>query len=74
MTCSVCRHGFCWVCMGDWATHDGSYYTCNKFKADEESTDVQSVKFELDRYAWLMFEPVYSLAVYLMSMCFYGRN
>ena len=54
MTCSVCRHGFCWVCMGDWATHNRSFYTCNKFKSDEgEYSDKKnSAKFELERYAY----------------------
>lgn len=24
MTCSQCRHEFCWICMGDWSIHGSS--------------------------------------------------
>ena len=33
MTCSKCRHEFCWLCGGKWATHGsetGGYYACNR--------------------------------------------
>ena len=33
MTCSQCRHEFCWLCQGDWKSHSdstGGYYACNK--------------------------------------------
>ena len=33
MTCSQCRHEFCWLCKNDWSKHGettGGYYACNK--------------------------------------------
>lgn len=30
MTCKKCRHEFCWVCMGNWQGHGGSYFQCNR--------------------------------------------
>lgn len=37
MTCSQCRHEFCWICLSDWKQHNGSYYKCNKFKDEERA-------------------------------------
>ena len=60
MTCSGCKHEFCWICMGDWADHGastGGYYKCNKFDAsggDSSSStdysDAAKAKRDLDRY------------------------
>lgn len=56
MTCSSCRHEFCWICMGDWAEHGsntGGYYKCNKFDAGAEGndqSDAAKAKRELNRY------------------------
>ena len=38
MTCFSCKHGFCWLCMGDFAAHSvGAYGThgaqCNNLDA-----------------------------------------
>jgi ariadne-1 len=33
MTCSQCRHEFCWLCLGTWSEHGertGGFYNCNK--------------------------------------------
>ena len=58
MTCSSCKHEFCWICMGDWADHGastGGYYKCNKFETAGESgstdnSDAAKAKRDLDRY------------------------
>lgn len=34
MSCSYCKHEFCWICMEDWFLHSnntGGYYRCNRF-------------------------------------------
>lgn len=58
MTCSKCRHEFCWICMGDWSEHGtntGGYYKCNRYDPDTGSSstdqsDAARAKRELDRY------------------------
>lgn len=56
MNCKVCKHEFCWICMGPWADHGsttGGYYKCNRYdpqKPDKGLTEVQKAKAELDRY------------------------
>lgn len=35
MTCKKCTFEFCWVCLGDWASHGSQFYQCNRF--DDES-------------------------------------
>lgn len=55
MTCQNCKHEFCWICNGDWASHGantGGYYNCNKFEenAEEDESDIAKAKRELDRY------------------------
>ena len=33
MTCSQCKHEFCWLCTGPWAEHGertGGFYNCNR--------------------------------------------
>lgn len=35
MTCNMCKHEFCWMCMGSWSEHGsstGGYYKCNKYE------------------------------------------
>jgi hypothetical protein len=48
MTCtqSECKHEFCWVCLGDWSKHGGSY-SCNRYKVD---TEQDSAREALNRY------------------------
>ncbi|CAH8518887.1 unnamed protein product [Dicrocoelium dendriticum] len=31
MQCTHCNHEFCWVCLEDWSTHSGHYYTCSRY-------------------------------------------
>eukprot|EP00594_Rhizosolenia_setigera_P014635 CAMPEP_0178956058 /NCGR_PEP_ID=MMETSP0789-20121207/9993_1 /TAXON_ID=3005 /ORGANISM="Rhizosolenia setigera, Strain CCMP 1694" /LENGTH=542 /DNA_ID=CAMNT_0020637845 /DNA_START=103 /DNA_END=1731 /DNA_ORIENTATION=- len=55
MSCSQCKHEFCWICMQDWKDHGantGGYYKCNKFdpnNADDDSEQARA-KREIDRY------------------------
>mmetsp|Transcript_31805 Transcript_31805/g.70077 ORF Transcript_31805/g.70077 Transcript_31805/m.70077 type:complete len:376 (+) Transcript_31805:76-1203(+) len=56
MTCRLCKHEFCWICMGGWQDHGqttGGFYKCNRFVPKEVSVAVNAVeraKAELDRY------------------------
>lgn len=51
MTCSRCRHEFCWICLRDWRDHGGSFYDCNKFKEDGSlSSERATAKRESNRY------------------------
>lgn len=51
MTCSQCKHQFCWLCNGDWNEHGektGGFYKCNKFEglSQDEKTKKKS---EIDK-------------------------
>ncbi len=62
MTCKLCSHEFCWLCLGDWKEHGqktGGYYNCNKY--DElkkqgnkdivsQETKIAEAKNELNKY------------------------
>lgn len=53
MSCRICKHEFCWICMGPWAEHNtnsGGFYKCNRFTADPAVTEAAKAKAELDRY------------------------
>jgi len=60
MTCSNCKHDFCWLCKGDWSVHGsatGGYYRCNRYegrqklgvKSDEER-DSETAANALQKY------------------------
>jgi ariadne-1 len=50
MTCSHCRHEFCWICMEKWSTHGGSYFNCHKLKTNPETDEsLATAKVILDR-------------------------
>jgi len=39
MTCSNCKHDFCWLCKGNWSEHGsvtGGYYRCNRWEGQQE--------------------------------------
>ena len=38
MTCKHigCNFEFCWLCLDDWKSHQGSHYKCNKYEALDE--------------------------------------
>jgi len=48
MTCKngACKYEFCWVCMGPWKEHAGSYYACNKFDPEKEKESESGQKKE----------------------------
>jgi len=58
ITCQRCKHEFCWICLGDWASHGantGGYYRCNKYDPNNtgnpnDTSDAAKAKRELDRY------------------------
>jgi ariadne-1 len=53
MTCKVCKHEFCWICMGPWSEHgqnSGGYYKCNRFENNAVDVNATKAKLELDRY------------------------
>ncbi|KAI3433888.1 hypothetical protein D9Q98_003690 [Chlorella vulgaris] len=60
MTCSQCRHEFCWLCEGSWAEHGertGGFYNCNRYKravdkgeVDEQEQRRQHARQSLERY------------------------
>ncbi len=52
MTCSQCRHEFCWLCEGPWAEHGertGGYYNCNVFKRGREAGGADAAEAERAR-------------------------
>ena len=52
MTCRKeaggCGHEFCWICYGDWKSHNNNY-NCNKFDERAEKSK-EKIKNELDKY------------------------
>lgn len=62
MTCKLCSHEFCWLCLGDWKEHGqktGGYYNCNKYEElkKQGNKDIMSAeskiaeaKNELNKY------------------------
>merc|ERR1712129_345529 len=42
-----CKHEWCWVCLGPWKDHSGSYYSCNMYNTDEDrKTEVEVKEME----------------------------
>lgn len=60
MTCSRCKHEFCWLCKGSWKEHGnatGGYYRCNRWEASQktgsktaEEEDAENAKNSLQKY------------------------
>jgi ariadne-1 len=52
MSCKMCKHEFCWICMGAWSEHGqntGGFYKCNKYDPNATDSTVEKAKAELDR-------------------------
>ncbi|OAD00979.1 hypothetical protein MUCCIDRAFT_43025 [Mucor lusitanicus CBS 277.49] len=48
MWCKQCKHEFCWVCLGDWKTHSGQAYNCNRYR--EDTAGLSKKRASLERY------------------------
>eukprot|EP00964_Phaeocystis_antarctica_P112931 scaffold77049_cov100-Phaeocystis_antarctica.AAC.2 len=46
-----CKHEWCWVCLGPWKDHSGSYYACNKYDPDTVRKDEVEDKKDNSRAA-----------------------
>lgn len=53
VTCknTSCKYEFCWVCMGPWKEHSGSFYNCNKFDPEKDKDTESSKKKDTSRAA-----------------------
>lgn len=63
MTCTKCKHDFCWICNAPWSEHGsdtGGFYKCNKY--DPAKPD-SSGKYPLDASILDMF-------IRLINCCF----
>lgn len=50
MTCRACKHEFCWLCLGAWASHR----SCGSYEAGRSAagaSDAARVRVELERFA-----------------------
>jgi len=59
MSCQsvTCKHQFCWICLGDWASHNGDNYRCNRYEegktTDKNTQSIHSLQrylFYFERY------------------------
>lgn len=53
MTCKngACKYEFCWVCVGPWKDHSGSYYSCNRYDPEQEKESAEGKKKDSSRAA-----------------------
>ena len=59
MTCQKiaggCGYEFCWICLGDWKTHGGSFYKCEKYNPTDFEKQKEKlkgdIKLDIERYA-----------------------
>lgn len=36
MTCTKCRHEFCWLCLKPWKSHPQTFYNCDAYREEED--------------------------------------
>ena len=46
-----CKYEFCWVCVGPWKDHSGSYYNCNKYDPEKDKDTADGKKKDSSRAA-----------------------
>eukprot|EP00794_Sanderia_malayensis_P017423 gene17423-19167_t len=76
MTCSKCKHEFCWVCMEPWKIHSaetGGYFRCNRFEVvkkveqrherDQQELELRLLDAVNDKMICLR-KTLYELAIY----------
>ncbi|KAA6390093.1 MAG: putative E3 ubiquitin-protein ligase ariadne-1, partial [Streblomastix strix] len=53
MTCSQCKHEFCWICLGNWSDHGsqtGGFYNCNRPQKSQGANDLDKAKERLEYF------------------------
>ena len=53
MSCKGCKHQFCWLCMSDWANHNGGNFVCNVYNKSDHKQQLEkqeAIKADLARY------------------------
>eukprot|EP01028_Stygiella_incarcerata_P012009 TRINITY_DN7208_c1_g1_i1.p1 TRINITY_DN7208_c1_g1~~TRINITY_DN7208_c1_g1_i1.p1 ORF type:complete len:465 (+),score=122.11 TRINITY_DN7208_c1_g1_i1:323-1717(+) len=55
MTCSHCRHEFCWLCLGEWKKHSSGFFQCNMqgHMSESELQKISQTKSELARWSFI---------------------
>jgi hypothetical protein len=36
MTCTKCKHEFCWLCLARWSDHPKTFYKCEQYKKEDD--------------------------------------
>ena len=52
MTCSQCRHNFCWLCEAPWSDHGertGGFYACNRYETQRKAGAYDDVAAQRER-------------------------
>ncbi|CAK9436782.1 uncharacterized protein LODBEIA_P13040 [Lodderomyces beijingensis] len=60
MTCRKCHNEFCWICLGDWASHSNNY-SCNRYKDERAEDERRKNKSRATLERYLHFYKRYSI-------------